>query len=66
MTAMALTPCCRARPYDLLQHMAVSAMHTVKIADAHYCRPEVSRHFFEFVKDFHRKKLHHPTRRGID
>ena len=41
---------------DLLQHMAVSAMYAVKIADAHNRRPEVGRNFFEFVKDFHRKE----------
>ena len=39
--------------HDLLEHVAVSAMHAVKVPDAHHRRAEVGRNVFEFVEDLH-------------
>ena len=44
--------------------MAVSAMHAVKVADAHQRRAEVGRNFFEFVKDLHQKASNRKGRKG--
>ncbi len=39
--------------HDFLEHVAVSAVHAVKVPDADHGRAEVCRNVFEFVEDMH-------------
>ena len=39
--------------HDFLEHVAVSAMHAVKVPDAHQRRAEVGGNILEFVEDLH-------------
>ena len=41
--------------HDLLQHVAVGAMHAVKVPDAHQRRAEAGGNILEFVEDLHQK-----------
>ena len=43
--------------HDFLEHMTVSSMHAVKVADAHQRRPKGSGNILEFVEDLHLKRL---------
>ena len=45
-------------PHDLVQNMAVSAVHTVEVTDADERRTEVAGDVVEFVEGQHAKALH--------
>jgi len=51
--------------HDFVEHMTVSSMHAVKIADAHQRRPKASGNILEFAEDLHLKSFNRKGRKDI-